>query len=218
MACYETLYEGGDYSEASDPMYIRLYPNQYSDDGAIDPISTRMDTACQQLLSYGSVNYYSILECDWHPYASGSGKLELLRDFESYLDSNECNGIALNNLRGCHLLVTDKASEGYCRHDNAFNTSTSAIVGTDYKAKEFFSNLAIHEAFHAFMVVSDSDEHRKGAVTRDGEVTPMATSYEYEYGPEGECTNQNLFQQLYEVRPTTCTGDGIKYGRIRDEI
>lgn len=205
MSYYETVSTGGD---SCDPqwMTVHLYPYD-SVRSTCEPsgkVVSALETALDDLISYGSADYYEILRFKTEYYNSPDhvngqdGETE--SNFRDYLQNGNGTGEDLYTRVGVHQLfhtgqnACDEDSGGYAPAGaNAEGTSSSAFVEPlmawspvcNYD-DGLTKNAAVQECLHEFIKYnkddpytgSNDDQHSLGKVTYfnyTGYVTPLLT-------------------------------------------
>lgn len=240
MSHYITHYTGGDRCSDNRDMTIMLYPNSGS---SLDnctkysEIATALDDAGSSLYSYGSTNYYEIMQFDaeqyGYPEVDTSSKDTIISDFRSWLQDGSSTGndtgYDLYSAIGCHYLVYDASctenTTGGERHDScsdyyadpAFTDGVIMFTGV-CDDLDLRRNSAVQEALHPFInygiediqtLAGNASEHSLGEVDGSGYVTPMLTYWDDEYGINGDCSGQDIGSK-YKQNLTWCTKEAIK--------
>lgn len=214
--------ERGDESSADEPMYIHMYPNTENQDAECEnAIGTRMENICDELFDANSIDFYRIIVRYDHPDLSGGSKDAFWNDFQPWVNEETDYGYEM----GAHLGVAGGFLGGTSEDaddfgQTSFSTGKPCIVGVA-AGKELYSNLAIQEVLHTFIIYflvddnltksgDDEHEHDLGHVYDDHSASPMVTTYEGEHTDHGKCDNAPGHWDTYTASLTSCTKEGVK--------
>lgn len=237
MPKYSLLTDGGD-SYGDVQMYIRVYPNTSNEEGDVDSqfdtVPESLKNACEQLLTYGSIDYYriykfNVADSDHYPNTDNNNL------FQSWLEDGSDNGYGedLSAYSGTHLLVgdykecsTSTANAAYvvgCG-DNAFTTGVGAISPLSGCSTAKIKASAVQETLHNFINWESQDvrclvdcgftyddyqyEHALGERNSNHKTTPLLT-YHPSLNGIGDCS-YNGADYGYTTSLTWCTKEAVK--------
>lgn len=230
MSDYNIIHSRGD-PLSGPPLSVYLYPNNSAQDDDASAIADYLKTALDQIF-YDSIDYYDISIYNGYLNLRGDTKDHFWTDFTDWYSTtttNHSSTTTYSDYAGCHMGIAGGFNGGRahgCDGDNrtAYNRGAAAVTGVLNSVKEFYGNIAIQELFHTIirddlgsvnsMIVDE--EHDLGIIYGDGSVSPMATSYEGDFGSEdhahhGECSPDNAFFETYKATLSNCTVDGARY-------
>lgn len=235
---FETLEAKGEGQVGGRNLGIYLYPNENHDrDEARYDVRYAVETACDELLNYNAIDYYSIKLYDYETnvnYVDGEDDGgTYYRNFKDWVDNN------YGAYKGVHLGVTNHTNfanaEVVSKNATAWVANTKAFVGTaggydvGNSDVERYKNLAVQEPIHNMVTMdynyvadmTEGDEHDLGMVTTSGSSTPMITFYErgdthptrsHDRSGKGDCENGSVTWDESHTRSLTfCTKEAISH-------
>lgn len=222
MSDFTVQYNRGDPISASRPFYQYVYRNSSNVDSDTDAILNGLQHAFDQLYDYGAIDFYEVSLYDYYAWLDDSSKDTFKNEFDSWI-----NGAGYLDYKGDHLGVADgfkggKADPGDGADPTVFEGGQSSVAGTDSEVgdfKQFYKNVAIHEAFHpaidsaldSVQSMIEDTEHDLGFIDPYEELacTPMATGYESTHAYHGSCADGG-WSGPYTTFLTDCTKKAVK--------